>query len=136
MLPISVESFRLFLHVTAAAVWVGGQLTLLGLLPVLRGVGPDATRLTARRFDRMAWAAFAVLVATGIWSLLAASPGDRSTAWNTTLGLKLLVVAASGVGAAIHSGVRTRLALAVGGAVALVAGLAAVWLGVMLTIGA
>jgi putative copper export protein len=134
MLPLSLESIRLFLHITAAAIWVGGQLTLLGLLPVLRGFGPDATKLAARKFNVIAWSAFAVLFGTGIWNLLAESPGAKGTAWNATLGLKLVMVAATGIAAAFHAGARSKAILAVGGAVSLLAGLAAVLLGVMLSI--
>jgi len=134
MLPLSLESLRLFLHVTAAAVWVGGQLTLLGLLPVLRGLGPDAPRAAAQRFNRIAWLAFGVLFVTGIWSLLAESPSSRGTAWNATLGLKLLMVAATGIAAAFHAGARSKVILAAGGAISLFAGLAAVLLGVMLSV--
>lgn len=134
MLPISFESIRLFLHVTAAAVWVGGQLTLLGLLPVLRGLSPDAPRAAARRFNLIAWIAFAVLFATGIWSLAASSPSSMGTAWNATLGLKLVMVAATGIAAAFHAGAKSKAVLAIGGAVSLFAGLAAVLLGVMLSV--
>ena len=133
MLPISLESIRLFLHITAAAVWVGGQLTLLGLLPVLRGLGPDAPKAAARRFNVIAWSAFAVLFVTGIWNLLAESPGSMGTTWNATLGLKLVMVAATGIAAAVHAGAQSKPAIALGGAVSFVAGLAAVLLGVMLT---
>ena len=132
MLPLSLESFRLFLHVTAATVWVGGQLTLLGLLPVLRELGPDAPKAAARRFNVIAWSAFAVLFVTGLWNLLAESPGSRGTAWNATLGLKLVMVAATGMAAAFHAGARSKAVLAIGGSVSLFAGLAAVLLGVML----
>ena len=132
MLPLSLESFRLFLHVTAATVWVGGQLTLLGLLPVLRELGPDAPKAAARRFNVIAWSAFAVLFVTGLWNLLAESPRSRGTAWNATLGLKLVMVAATGMAAAFHAGARSKAVLAIGGAVSLFAGLAAVLLGVML----
>lgn len=132
MLPFSLESIRLFLHVTAAAVWVGGQLTLLGLLPVIRGLSPEAPKAAARRFNSIAWSAFAVLFITGIWSLLEESPSSMGTAWNATLGVKLVMVAATGVAAAVHAGARSKAALAIGGAVSLLAGLAAVMLGVML----
>lgn len=133
MLPLSLESVRLFLHVTAAAVWVGGQLTLLGLLPVLRGLSPEAPKAAARRFNQLAWSAFAVLFVTGIWSLMAQSPSSMGTAWNATLGLKLLMVAATGIAAAFHAGAKSKAVLAIGGAVSLLTGLAAVLLGVMLS---
>jgi len=133
MLPLTLESFRLFLHVTAATVWVGGQLTLLGLLPILRGFGPDAPKAAARRFNVIAWSAFGVLIVTGIWNLLAESPGSKGTAWNATLGLKLVMVAATGIAAAFHAGARSKVILAIGGAVSLLAGLAAVLLGILLS---
>jgi putative copper export protein len=133
VLGVSWTTIRLFLHVTAATVWVGGQIVLLGLVPTLRSLGPDATRAAARRFNVLAWTAFAVLVVTGVWNLLAVDVGDRTTAWQATLGVKLVVVAASGIGAAAHSLSRSRLALAVGGALALLGGLAAVFLGVQLS---
>jgi putative copper export protein len=133
MLPLTLESFRLFLHVTAATVWVGGQLTLLGLLPILRELGPDAPKAAARRFNVIAWSAFGVLFVTGIWNLLAESAGSKGTAWNATLGLKLVMVAATGIAAAFHAGARSKVILAIGGAVSLLAGLAAVLLGILLS---
>lgn len=133
MLPLSLESVRLFLHVTAAAVWVGGQLTLLGLLPVLRGLSPEVPKAAARRFNQLAWSAFAVLFVTGIWSLMAQSPSSMGTAWNATLGLKLVMVAATGIAAAFHAGAKSKAILAIGGAVSLLTGLAAVLLGILLS---
>ena len=69
MLPIDATDVRLFLHVLAATIWVGGQLTLAGLVPAMRKLGPEATKTVARQFDRIAWPAFAVLLITGIWNL-------------------------------------------------------------------
>ncbi|WP_307781189.1 hypothetical protein [Rhabdothermincola sediminis] len=132
MLPVDWTTVRLFLHVLAATVWVGGQLTLAGLVPTVRQLGPDAPRAVARRFNRIAWVAFAVLVVTGVWNLLAIDVGSRTTAYHVTLGLKLVVVAASGVGAALHAGARSRAALAAWGAVSLAAALGATFLGVLL----
>lgn len=132
MLPSDLDTLRVFLHVVAACVWVGGQIVLVALLPTVRDLGPDAPRLVARRFNLVAWAAFAVLVATGTWNLLAVDLGDTTTAYHVTLGLKLVVVALSGIGAAVHAGVRAPVALAVGGSLSLLGGLAAVWLGLVL----
>ena len=36
MLAVSWDTIRLFLHILAATIWVGGQLVLAALVPVLR----------------------------------------------------------------------------------------------------
>ena len=131
MLPVTWSTIRVFIHVTAATVWVGGQLTLAGLVPGLRALGEDAPRRVARRFNRIAWPAFAVLVATGIWNVLDVSPVWNS-AYGRTLMVKILVVTASGLSAFAHAEARSRTALAVFGAVSGLTALTAVFLGVML----
>jgi putative copper export protein len=132
VLPVTADTIRLTLHVLAACVWVGGQITLAGLLPALRGLGDDAPRTVARAFNRVAWPAFGVLLVTGVWNLLEVQVGDRDTEYHVTLGVKLLVVAASGIAAGVHASTRTRSVLAVTGAVGALASLAAVLLGVQL----
>ena len=132
MQPVGDDTVRLFLHVLAAAVWVGGQITLAGLVPALRAASPDAPRAAARAFNRVAWSAYAVLVATGIWNLLAVDVADRSSRYLTTLGVKLGVVVASGVAAAAHARATTRRGLAVGGALSGLTAVAALFLGVLL----
>ena len=132
MLPVHAATVRLFLHVLAATIWVGGQLTLAGLVPVVRTLGPDATRAVARQFDRIAWPAFAVLVATGIWNLVAIDVADTSTRYQATLGVKLLLVALTGGGAAVHRAAASRRALAIGGAAAGIGALGALFLGILL----
>jgi putative copper export protein len=132
VLPFTTDTLRLSLHVLAATVWVGGQLTLAGLVPGLRALGDDVPRTVARRFSRIAWPAFAVLVLTGIWNLLVLPVGDFGTRWQVTLMVKLLVVAAAGVAAAVHSATHSGGAVAAGGAVAGLASIAAVVLGIML----
>lgn len=102
MLPVTSASVRLFLHVLAASVWVGGQLTLAAVVPVLRTAGPGPLRAVARRFQQLAWPAFALLVVTGIWGLLEVSLTDRSGAYLVTLAVKLGCVTVSGTAAALH----------------------------------
>jgi putative copper export protein len=133
VLGVSWTTIRLFLHVLGAAVWVGGQITLLKLVPTIRALDPDGPRQAARRFNVIAWAAFGLLVVTGIWNLLAVEVGDKTTAWQASLGLKLLLVAATGIAAAFHAGARSKAVLAVGGAVSLLAGLGAVFVGLQLS---
>ncbi|HET6816754.1 MAG TPA: hypothetical protein VFH66_05960 [Mycobacteriales bacterium] len=131
MLPIDVESVRLFLHVLAATIWVGGQITLGALVPVLRRAGADLPRLVARQFGRVAWTAFAVLIATGIWNM-AVYDGKDKHGYDTTIGLKLAFVALSGVAAYVHQRGGSRAALAVGGAAAMLFSLGALFLGIVL----
>jgi len=66
VLSPSLTTLRLFLHILAASVWVGGQIALAGVVPSVRKVAPEATKAVARAFARVAWPAFAVVVLTGI----------------------------------------------------------------------
>ncbi len=132
MLPLTADTVRLSLHVLAAAVWVGGQFTLAGLVPGLRALGDDVPRTVARRFNRIAWPAFAVLVATGIWNLLELPVGDFDTEWQITLMVKITVVALAGISAAVHAGARSTVMLAAFGALSGLTSIAAVVLGIML----
>jgi putative copper export protein len=133
MLAVSWDTVRLFLHVLAATIWVGGQLVLAALVPVLRRFGSDALSAAARRFNQVAWTAFGVLIITGIWNIVAVSPQieDRS-GYRTTLLVKLVVVVVSGVTAALHVRSRTARGRAVLGALTGISALAALFLGVLL----
>lgn len=136
MLAIDSNTIRLFLHVIAATVWVGGQLTLAGLVPTLRALDPAAPKAAARQFNRIAWPAFGVLVLTGVWNLVEVEVGDRSTAYQVTLFVKLSIVAVSGISAFLHTQARTRRGLAIWGALSGVATIAALFFGVLLGTGA
>jgi putative copper export protein len=131
MLPVTLSSVRLFVHVLAATIWVGGQLTLAGLVPGLRALSPDAPRAVAARFNRIAWPAFGVLVVTGIWNITAVDP-TWDSAYGRTLMLKVGVVVASGASAYVHARARSRRALAVFGAASGLAALGALFLGIQL----
>ena len=129
MPTLDLNVARLYLHILAATIWVGGQITLVALLPTLRTLGPDAPRAAARAFNRVAWGAFAVLVVTGVWNLTEINVSDRSLTYQIVLFAKLAVVAASGIGAAVHAAGRSKLALALGGSVAGLGALMALFLG-------
>ncbi|HET7407409.1 MAG TPA: hypothetical protein VFJ21_09795 [Mycobacteriales bacterium] len=131
MLPVHLDTIRLFLHVLGATIWVGGQLTLAGLVPVLRRISPDAPREAARRFNVIGWSAFALLVATGIWNITAL--GDHvSDSYRATLSAKLVVVAISGIAAFLHIRATSRRGLAVWGALTGLSALGALFLGMLL----
>jgi putative copper export protein len=131
VLPVSWDTIRLFLHVLAATIWVGGQLTLAALVPVLRRLGGEIPRAAARAFNRVAWPAFAVLVLTGVWNVIA-ERGKITGSYEVTLVVKLVVVVISGVTAALHARARSAAGLAVFGALTGISALAALFLGVLL----
>lgn len=131
MLAVHWDTVRLFLHVLAATIWVGGQLTLAALVPALRAIGRDAPRTVARRFNQVAWPAFGVLIATGIWNVSAESD-KLSGSYQTTLIVKLVIVLLSGVTAALHIRATSPAGRAVFGALTGVTALAALFLGVLL----
>ena len=130
MLTPGVEDVRLFLHVLAATVWVGGQLVLAGLVPVLRKVSPDAPGAAARQFRLIAWPAFWVLVATGLWNV--AEIDTDADGVQGTLTAKVVVVMLSGGTAWLHQRATTVGQRAVFGALTAVTALLALFLGVLL----
>jgi putative copper export protein len=121
---------RLFLHVLAATIWVGGQLTLAALVPALRPLGAEVPRTAARAFRRVAWPAFGVLVVTGVWNLAALSADERNE--SGVLTVKLAAVLLSGIGAFAHERATSRRGLAIWGALAAVSALVALLYGVVL----
>ena len=135
MLSPTADTIRLFLHVLAAAVWVGGQIVLGGLVPRLRRAAPETTRIAARAFGTVAWPSFAILMATGMWSIFDTSLSERTTEYQTTVAVHVVLAIAAGTSAAIHSLGRTKLALALGGALGLITSLAAMFLGLVLRTG-
>jgi putative copper export protein len=126
-----IGSVRLFVHVIAACVWVGGQLVLAGLVPVLRAHDPALPRVAARAFNRVAWPAYWVLVATGIWNI-AAERAEAPSGWDTVLAVKVVLVALSGVAAFLHTRASTTAGLAVWGALSGLSALSAVYVGILL----
>lgn len=135
MLSPTTATLRLFLHVLAAAVWVGGQIALAGVVPVLRRDAPPVTTAVARAFAKVAWTAFAVLVVTGAWNLAAIDVADTDTAYQVTVFAKVAIALVAAVAVAVHSIGRSKLALALGGAIGLLASLGALYLGVLLHTG-
>ncbi|MFM8945420.1 MAG: hypothetical protein ACKOJC_01755, partial [Actinomycetota bacterium] len=93
-------------------------------------------KVVAQAFGRVAWPAFALAVVTGIWSILDVSMSDQTTSYQVTIFVHVVLVATSGTAAAIHSLGRSKLALALGGAIGLLAALAAMFVGLLSTSGA
>lgn len=134
MLAIGGHAIVLWLHVLGACTWIGGQLVVAVVVPLTRG-DPRLARALARRFQWVAWPAFALLVVTGVIQALddGITPATLlATAAGRTLGVKLLFVLLSGATALAHSLTpaprrSARLAAALGGTSLLSAVMAALF---------
>lgn len=135
MLSPTSDTVRLFLHILSASVWVGGQLVLAGLVPSLRRTHPEAVKVAANAFARLAWPAFAIVVITGLWNLADIDVTNTTTTYQITLFVKITLAIVSGAAAAVHQLGTSKLALALGGALGLLAGLGAMFCGYLLTTG-
>ena len=126
---MDLVTLRLFLHVLAATIWVGGQITLAALVPVLRASGAEVPRAAANAFARVAWPAFGVLVLTGIWNVI--------VGWDyldqATLGVKYVLVVLSGVSAFLHARATSRRQMAIWGAVTGISAIATLFVGILLS---
>ncbi len=129
---MDLDAIRTFLHLFGVAGWVGGQVLMLGLIPVLRSLGPDAPKAAAHRFARVAWPCFALAVVTGLWGLAEVGLGDRDTDYLVTLLVKLLLVGLSGAAAALHATTRSPALRGATGGVGFLAALGALLAGAML----
>jgi putative copper export protein len=127
---VDLETVRLFLHVLAATIWVGGQITLAALVPALRAAGGTVPKAAANAFNRIAWPAFGVLVLTGIWNVIA--EGDQGPAYQHTLMLKYALVLASGLSAWLHIRASTPRGNAVWGALTGLTAIATLFVGILL----
>jgi putative copper export protein len=127
----AVDAVRLSLHVVAAAIWVGGQIVVAGLLPTLRRLGKDVPRVVARAFARISWPAYGLLLATGFWNVAEEAKG-QTYAWKVVLVAKIGVVVVAGLASWLHTTVRSRAATAAWGGVAGLASVAALVMGVVL----
>jgi putative copper export protein len=128
----TIDTVRLFLHILGAAVWVGGQIVVGGIVPALRGVSPEAPKTAARAFARIAWPAYALVVVTGIWNMLEVGLGDVESSYNAVLGIKILLVALSGVAAFLHTRAKTPAQRGMWGSIAGLTALVALFLGEVL----
>ena len=125
------DSIRLFLHVIGATIWVGGQLVLAALVPVLKAKDAALPKLVAQKFNKVAWPAFFLLIATGLWNL-ADIPAGSPKSYHAVLGIKMLIVTLSGVAAQMHVRAKSTKGMAMWGAISGLTAISATYLGVLL----
>ena len=133
MLDVSfdVDTVRGLLHIVAVCVWGGGQIVVGALVPAVRRSHPEALPSIAKAFGRVAWPFFGLAVVTGIWNMV--SLPDTTAGWNALLGIKMLVVAISGAGAWLHQSTDNAAIRGASAGLALLASIAALVMGVMLS---
>lgn len=132
MISPTLNSLRIFLHLMAVAVWVGGQIVLAGLVPTIRESAPEALPKVAQAFARVAWPAMIVIVFTGAWGLATVDAADSGTKYMTTFALKMLMVFIAVAATVIHSQGSSKAAKAIGGALGLLGSLLAAYAGILL----
>jgi putative copper export protein len=129
---LDVDTVRVGLHLLAMAVWLGGQVVMMALLPVLREAGDGLPARAAQAFGSVAWPAFVVAIATGVWNMFTVPMADVSTGYNIVLSLKLLVVIVAGVATFMHTRASTASMRGATAGIAFLASLITVIMGVML----
>jgi putative copper export protein len=132
MISPTLDSLRVFLHLVAVAVWVGGQIVLAGVVPAVRKVAPQAMQPIARGFARVAWPAFILIVFTGVWGLASTDVASQSSNYTATFGIKMLIVGVAVIATLVHSQGTSKAAKGIGGAVGLLASLLAAYAGVLM----
>src|SRR5207253_3913996 len=98
-----------FLHVVAAAVWLGGIFALALILPRL-DAPPELVSAAARRFSRVAFVSVLVIGATGVGRALA-ELSAVSQLWTTSYG-EVIVVKSALFGVLLALGLLSRSLLA------------------------
>ncbi len=114
----ALDAIRLSLHVLAAAIWVGGQIVMAGLVPKLRGLDQKTVKSIANQFAKMAWPAFIVLILTGLWNISSINIGSATLSWKIVFSVKIFLVVVTGVAAYVHGKTSDRKVLAVSGSIA------------------
>lgn len=129
---LDLDAFRVFLHVVAVSVWLGGQIVVGGIVPMVRRSHPDALNAIARGFGRVAWPFFAIAVFTGVWNMLAIDGDETTSGWSAVLGIKMLVVVIAGAAAWVHQNTSKVSIRGASAGLGLVASVAAALMGAML----
>ena len=125
-----INTIRIFIHVLAVTVWVGGQIVMMAILPVLKAANVEGLpKMVAKGFQNIAWPAMAIAIFTGFWNIFALRGLEKSFAWNMIFGIKFLIVIISAVGAARHAKAEDPKQKAIYGAVGFGAAIIAMILG-------
>jgi putative copper export protein len=127
-----VDTVRLFLHVLSAGVWVGGQIVMAGVVQEARKHGgSELVRGLARAFGRVARPAFAMVLATGVWNLLALDVARASIRWMAAVTVMVAAGLLSFAAAELHARARASRVRGALAGTSLLLGLVAMAAGVL-----
>ncbi|MEI7860034.1 MAG: hypothetical protein WCI26_09425 [Acidimicrobiales bacterium] len=129
---LNADVVRLFLHMLAASIWVGGQFVMLGVLEPARKIGSLAMYRLCKMLAWLSWPALAVLVVTGIWNIMMFNGEPKSTAWTVVLWAKVGLVILAGLSAWLHGKIAVKWETETLAAVGTVSSVLALIFGVML----
>jgi putative copper export protein len=129
-IDFGADQIRTISHLLGVTVWLGGQIVMLGLLPVLRKLGGDVPKQAAAAFGRVAWPAFGLTVVTGIWNMMALDFANVSSGYNAVFGIKMLLVILTGLAAGMHQSTDKAAVRGITGALGFAAAVGAFILGV------
>lgn len=138
------DTIRIFLHLLSVSVWIGGQIVVAGIIPLVRKVSKEVgapegemtiVQKVAHRFSKVAWPFFALAVITGLWNTVAITDEWSSTSlgWRVGFTTKLILVALSGVTAWLHGRAKQATERALFAALTLLSALAALLLAASFT---
>jgi len=127
------DAIRVFIHIIAMSVWVGGQIVVGGLVPLVRRQSPDALQAIAKGFGRVGWPAFGIAVFTGIWNMVSVDSDTTSDGWSAVLGIKILLVVLTGLAAWLHQTTKRAAIRGASAGIGLLLSLVVVMLGVLLS---
>ncbi len=132
LLASGIDIVRLTLHVLAASIWVGGQITLAALVPSLRKEGKGVTKVAANAFARLSWPTYFILVITGLWNTTTFDMAKMSTAWKIVLGVKIVVFGIAGLSAYLHQRAKSPAANGIWGGITAISSVAVLVMGIAL----
>jgi len=127
------DAIRIYLHLVAVAVWIGGQIVVGGIVPALRRSHPDALGAVAKAFGQVAWPAFVIAIFTGVWNMMAVDGDATTTGWSAVLGIKILLVVLTGAATWVHQSTSKASIRGASAALGLLLSLVVALMGVMLS---
>lgn len=103
------DAIRLFLHILAASIWVGGQFVMLGVIDTAKGIHHIAMVKLCKALGWLSWPALVVLIVTGIWNVDTFRGTTWTMGWKIVLVVKIVMVVIAGLTAFLHGKITAKI---------------------------